>query len=166
MVLMGRRRFGGLVVALAAACAPQEAGPADMQEAAASCGIESFEIAATRETSQSPYALHYVAESDDQAKLDCYRTRLQSRGLRPTLALGSSGDLETNDGLLFARVSEACMLPPDSRITQREGRILVYGADLTEGHRACTSRRLRESGRFSDIEFSNDLPPTGPTIRF
>lgn len=157
--------FSALVAALATACAPGEAGPADMQEAATVCGIRSFAVAATRDASQSPYALHHVAEGDDRAKLDCYRARLQSKGLRPTLALGSAGGLETHGGLLFARVSETCGLPRASTITQQAGKVTVYGAaDLAERHRACTTMHLRQSGRFSDIQFSDDLPPAGPRI--
>ena len=138
-----------------------------MREAAISCGIRAFAVAASRNASQSTYALHYVAEGGDRAKLECYQTRLHSRGLRSTLALGSTGDLGTDDGLLFARVREACELPPMAMITRSEDKITVYGVgSLSEPHRICIIRLLRASGRFSDIQFSIDPFPALPTTRF
>jgi hypothetical protein len=163
--------LGVLVLALAAACGPREANPEDMRETATSCGIRSFEVAATRVASQSPFALHYVADGDDRAKLDCYRARLESRGFRSTLVLGTTRDLSTDDGLLFARVSETCELPASAIITQREGQIrnfiIVYGASgISEPIQQCVSRQLRASGRFDDIQFTDSEVPPMPTIRF
>lgn len=139
-----------------------------MRQAAAECGIQSFAVAPSRLPSQSRYALHFeTGEAGMETKLDCYRNRLRSRGLRSTLALGG-GDLRTDDGLLFARINEACDIPWSAMITQGEGAaITIYGSSgLSRVSRQCATERLRASGRFRTVAFSDEQPPAPPSLRF
>lgn len=148
-------------------CGPPEAKPDAMREAAMACGFERWAVAPSNDAAQSPYALHFdSAQAGIAGKLDCYEQRLSAMGLEPTLGVGSAGfDARTDDGLLFARVTGACRLPPEARITQEEGRIMIYGAsDLPRQTRECASRRLRAAGRFSKVEFSRDPPPRPPRV--
>ncbi len=140
-----------------------------MREAAIACGIKRWAVAATRGASQSAYTLHFdSAEAEIDIKIGCYQQQLESRGRQRTLGFGSRGfDPETDDGVLFARVYEACELPSSAMITRSEGRIIIYGGShVSQQGRECASNQLGSARRFSGIDFSDDPPPPAPTVRF
>lgn len=151
---------------LLTACGAAEAQPAQMEEAARACAIRVFAVAASGAPDQSRYALHYDSgESGIDAKLDCYGRQLEARGYASTLGIGSAGfDPRTDDTLLFARIEEACGLPPPALTKAEDGMPTIFANGLDRRAVDCAVRDLRRSGRFARIEVRPGEAPPPPAL--
>lgn len=156
-----------LAAGLTSGCGPRDAQPADMHAAASACGIQEFAVTASRMASQTPYMLWVRRSDDHRPDVGCYQSRLEADGLRRTLVLSSPQALDEHDGLFFNRVSDTCDLPLEAIFIHDDRRaILLEAGQLSEDQRLCAAQQVRTSGRFDDVEFSNESAPDGPTIAF
>jgi hypothetical protein len=117
-----------------------------MQRAAAACQLERILVSRSGLSGQSRYEITFdSAQPNADAKLACYQQRLETMGVRRTLAGGSPGFDPASAGPDLVPTQERCGLPEGSFVSVEDGSLAIFGrGEVPQEAIDCATDELRK----------------------